>query len=257
MKEFTRDGVAVGIYPNRRVMGEDAAELVAGAINELLAGKGTINIIFAAAPSQNEFLAALVRRRDVDFSHINAFHMDEYIGLAPSAPQSFANFLRRHLFDKVRFRSVNLIDGQAENPQAECARYAELLAENPADIVCMGLGENAHIAFNDPGIADFSDPRAVKVVHLAEASRIQQVNDGCFAELDEVPEQAITLTVPSITRGARHFCMVPAATKARAVYDMLTLPVNAACPGTVLRTLSHVHLLLDTESAALLPEANG
>lgn len=145
--------------------------------------------------------------------------MDEYIGLAADAPQGFGNFLRGRLFGRLPFGQVFYLDGQAADPQAECARYSALLAEYPVDIVCLGIGENGHIAFNDPHVARFDDPVRVKVVDLDDKCRRQQVHDGCFASLGQVPTHALTLTIPALTAASGMYCIVPAQTKARAVHD--------------------------------------
>ena len=212
------------------------------------------NMIFAAAPSQNEMLAALAAQPGIEWNRVNAFHMDEYIGLAPDAPQGFANFLRAAIFTKVPFRSVNCLDGTAasRDPAAECARYSQLLRRFPVDITCMGIGENGHIAFNDPPVADFDDPALVKPVALDEICRNQQVHDGCFATLDDVPTHALTLTVPALMHAAQVFCVVPAATKARAVRDTLLGDIRTACPASILRRHPAATLYLDADSASLL-----
>ena len=157
-KEFLADRLRVRIYPDRKSMGEAAAAGIAAAIRRVLAEKECCNMIFAAAPSQNEVLAALAADKTVDFTRINAFHMDEYCGLAPSAPQGFGNFLRAAIFEKAPFRSVHYLNGNAADIPAECARYGALLEAFPTDIVCLGIGENGHIAFNDPPVANFHDP---------------------------------------------------------------------------------------------------
>ena len=180
--------------------------------------------------------------------------MDEYIGLQADAPQGFGNFLRRNLFDRVPFKTVNTIDSTAADPEAECRRYADLLQEYPCDIVCMGIGENGHIAFNDPPVAEFDDPAAVKVVALDEVCRNQQVHDGCFADIGQVPTHALTLTVPTLAGAKHHLCIVPAPTKAKAVRDTLEGPVSTACPASILRTCPGAVLYLERESAQLLTE---
>ena len=180
--------------------------------------------------------------------------MDEYIGLAPDAPQGFGNFLRRELFSKVSFASVSYLDGTADDRAAECRRYGELLAAAPVDIVCLGIGENGHIAFNDPHVADFNDPAAVKVVELDHTCRQQQVNDGCFAKLDDVPTHALTLTIPTLVAPKTVFCMVPAPTKAKAVQAAVEGPISETCPASILRRHDNASLWLDPDSAALLKE---
>ena len=251
MKEFKVDKLTVKVLSNRSEMGEVAASDIVTAIKDALRKKAEINMIFAAAPSQNDVLKVLVES-DVEWNRINAFHMDEYIGLNKSAPQGFGNFLMDHIFSKVQFKSVNLIDCSAVDPNAECERYAKMLENYPVDIIILGIGENGHIAFNDPWVADFNDPKAVKVVDLDEACRQQQVNDGCFPSIDLVPKQAITLTCPTMTKPPYLFCVVPAPTKAKAVKRTLEGEINEDCPATILRRHACVTLYLDGDSSALL-----
>ena len=240
----------VNRYETRLEMGRAAARETAQAVNALLKEKDTVRMIFAAAPSQNEFLDALVAE-EIDFSRIEAFHMDEYVGLPSDAPQGFGNFLRRGLFDRAPFKTVHFINGGAADIDAECARYSALIKEG-VDIVCLGIGENGHIAFNDPHEADFDDPMLVKRVSLDEKCRMQQVHDGCFASLDQVPTHALTLTIPTLTRVGVIFCMVPAASKANAVKACVEGPVTEACPASILRTCPGAKLYLDPDSASLL-----
>ena len=251
-KKFTKDLLTVRAFETRAEMGAAAAADIAACIQKELAAKPFINMIFAAAPSQNEVLAALAADPGIPWERVRAFHMDEYIGLSADAPQGFGNFLRAHLFGLVPFAEVNTIDVTASDPEAEAGRYAALLAACPADIVVMGIGENGHIAFNDPPVADFRDPRAVKPVRLDEVCRQQQVHDGCFAALADVPEYALTLTVPTLFRAPHLFCVVPAATKAPAVRETLTGTVDEHCPASILRRHADAVLYLDAQSASLL-----
>ena len=239
-------------YPTRAVMGAEAAKEAAAVIRGLLDKKAEINMIFAAAPSQNEFLAALANDKSIDFTRINAYHMDEYVGLPDDAPQRFGNFLKDHIFGLAPFKSVNYIRGNAEDVDGECERYSQLLRDNHIDVVCMGIGENGHIAFNDPHVADLNDPKLVKKVSLDDVCRMQQVHDGCFASLDEVPKYALTLTVPALVNADYHFCIVPAASKANAVKATVYGPIGEKCPATSLRLCEHAVLYIDQDSGALL-----
>lgn len=252
MKTMQKEELSVRIYETRGEMGRAAAADFAAAVKELLAEKETIRVIFAAAPSQNDLLAAAVADTSIDFSRIDAFHMDEYIGLEKEAPQGFGNFLRDRIFGLREFRSVHYLDGQNAEPKAACEAYAALLNESPIDIVCMGIGENGHIAFNDPSVADFKDPETVKIVKLEEVCRMQQVHDGCFAALEEVPTHAMTLTVPALMRAKYRFCVVPGPTKAKAVRAMLYDGIDERCPCTILRRTPGSTLYLDADSSALL-----
>ena len=252
MKTFKKDKLTVEIYENRTLMGEAAARDIKAKIAELLAQKQEINMIFAAAPSQNDVLKSLVEDEEIEWNRVNAYHMDEYIGLDKEAPQGFGNFLKLHIFGLVPFKSVNYIDITTANPDAEAERYGKLLKENPTDIVIMGIGENGHIAFNDPPVADFHDERWVKPVKLDEICRQQQVNDGCFASIDKVPTHAMTLTVPTLVKAPYLFCIVPAPTKAKAVYETLNGSIDEHCPASILRTHDNAILYLDNESSKLL-----
>lgn len=248
---FVKDKLKVNIYPTRQEMGLAAAADIEAAIVKTVSRKGSCNMIFAAAPSQNEVLAGLAASEKVDWSAVNAFHMDEYIGLPSDAPQGFANFLRNALFDKVKFRSVNCIDSSAD-AKDEIKRYSELLENNPIDIVVMGIGENGHIAFNDPHVADFKDSARVKAVELDEICRTQQVHDGCFAKLDDVPKLALTLTIPMLISAKEAFCIVPASTKAAAVYNTINGEISEKCPATILRKHDNATLYLDSDSSSKL-----
>ena len=252
MKSLQKDLLSVQVYETRSEMGRAAARDVKARILALLETKETINMIFAAAPSQNEVLYALATDREIPWNRVNAFHMDEYIGLPADAPQGFGNFLKEHIFGLADFRSVSYIDISATDAEKECERYATLLAENPTDIVVMGIGENGHIAFNDPPVADFNDKKMVKPVVLDEICRNQQVNDGCFAKLDDVPKMAITLTVPTLFAGDYLFCIVPAPTKAKAVQATICGEIGEACPATILRRHANAVLYLDGDSSSLL-----
>ena len=174
--------------------------------------------------------------------------MDEYIGLPENAPQKFGNFLKDAIFGKVPFKSVHYIDGSAPDIEAECERYSSLIGKLKPDAVFMGIGENGHIAFNDPHVAFFNDKKLVKKVKLDEACRTQQVNDGCFKKLEDVPTHALTLTIPALMDAGYHFCVVPGSTKAQAVFDTLTGDISESCPASVLRKYDGCILYLDSDS---------
>lgn len=249
---FTKDKLTVKVYPTMEQMGASAEEEVSARICELLSHKEEINMIFAAAPSQSSFLKCLAEDSRIDFTRINAFHMDEYVGIDKSAPQSFANFLERSIFSLAPFKSVHYLNGAADSIEDECRRYGSILEQYPVDIVCLGIGENGHIAFNDPPVADFNDPVRVKLVELEHTCRQQQVNEKCFDTLDQVPTHAMTLTVPSLMAADWMFCIVPFVNKAEAVRRTLCDEVSTACPATILRTRENVCLCLNNDSASLL-----
>ena len=252
MKTFLKDKLTVEIFETRKQMGEKAANDIAKKFNELIDIKGEINVIWAAAPSQNDVLKALTLNKDIKWNKINAFHMDEYIGLSKDAPQGFGNFLKDHIFGLVPFKSVNYIDVSATDAEKEADRYANVLSKQKIDVVVLGIGENGHIAFNDPPVADFNDKKAVKPVKLDEVCRQQQVNDGCFKSINDVPTHAITLTVPTLFNADYLFCIVPAPTKAKAVYETINGTIDEHCPATVLRLHDNAKLYLDNESSKLL-----
>lgn len=241
----------VHVLPTREELGKLAAEDIAAHLRERLAEQTVVRVIFAAAPSQSSTMDELVKAGGIDWSRVHAFHMDEYIGLPPDAPERFGNWLKANLFDRLPFGEVHLIT-IGEDPKADARRYAELLAEAPVDVVCCGIGVNGHLAFNDPPVADFDDPRDVKVVELDEVCRQQQVDDECFEDLASVPTSAITLTVPRLLSAGRIFCIVPGASKAPAVWATMNEPITTAWPSTALRDHAACTFYFDAEAASLL-----
>lgn len=251
LKNFKVDNLDVQVYDTRDSMGESAAAEAVAYLKHILAEKDEIYMIFAAAPSQNEFLAAVAESEGIDWRRVHALHMDEYVGLPADAPQGFGNFLRRAIFDKVPFASVEYI-GTSADTESTIARYDAVLAAHHVDVVFMGIGENGHIAFNDPHVADFNDPARIKKVDLDLKCRNQQVHDGCFAQLDDVPEYALTLTCPTLFNADRLFCVVPAATKADAVKATVSGPIGEQCPATILRRHKCATLYTDADSGKFI-----
>lgn len=241
------DGINLQVFDNRYEMGVAAAKAVTVKMKELLSQKERIRMVFAAAPSQIEFLRGLTAEDGLDWKRVTAFHMDEYIGLLEDAPQRFSTFLKKNLFMHVLPGEVHLIDG-SKNPSDECHRYSRLLRSGPIDIICLGIGENGHIAFNDPHVANFQDPEVMKVVHLDEACRKQQVNDGCFKQLDDVPTHALTLTIPTLLDAESLFCIVPGETKQSAVKSTLLGSISTECPASILRTHPNCQLYVDRDA---------
>lgn len=232
-------------------MGRAAAADVAEELRARLDSQQNVRMVFAAAPSQQEMLDALANEPGIEWQRVAAFHMDDYVGLPADAPERFGNWLRAALFDRLPFQAVHLIDA-VKPPETAAAEYAAELAAAPIDIVCLGIGVNGHIAFNDPPVADLDDPLDVKVVELDETCRRQQVDDGCFPSFDAVPTHAITLTVPRLLNAGRLFCVVPGPAKAPAVRRTLNDEIGTACPATALRTHEHCTLYLDRDSASEL-----
>jgi glucosamine-6-phosphate deaminase len=262
-KIFQADKLAVEIYSTRQAMGAAAAAEVADKLRELLKTQNSVRMIFAAAPSQNEFLDSLCQANGIDWSRVVAFHMDDYLGLPDNAAQRFSSYLKEHLFDRVRPGRVHYLIAPAspltqkvplatlsEAVEAACRNYSQLLGEALIDIICMGIGENGHIAFNDPPVADFKDPKLVKLVALEERCRLQQVHDGCFATLVDVPTHALTLTIPNFTAAKWLYCMVPGPTKREAAHRTIQEKMSPNCPATILRDHNQARLYLDLDSAA-------
>lgn len=253
-KTFHADKLRVVLSETRAELGRRAGRDAAKAIAEAIEKKGEARVVFAAAPSQNETLETLCAAKNVDWTKVVALHMDEYIGLPPGSPARFSRYLREHCFGKLPFKAVYYLDPEDRGDSVDflISRYTTILAQSPIDVVVMGIGENGHIAFNDPHVADFRDFMSVKLVDLDEKCRQQQVNDGCFPSLEETPTQAITLTVPTLANAARQICAVPGPLKAGAVRNALCGPVSPECPASILRTLPGATLYLDADSASLL-----
>ncbi|MDX9902909.1 MAG: glucosamine-6-phosphate deaminase [Bacteroidales bacterium] len=237
----------VNVFPTRVEMGNAAGRDVEACIARLLEDKDEVRMVFAAAPSQNEMLDYLAESELIDWSRVTAFHMDEYIGLNGGAEQLFSIYLTRRLFGRVKMKDVHLINGNAD-PEKEAERYSALITAAPLDIICLGIGENGHIAFNDPPVADFNDPLIVKKVSLDRSCRMQQVNEGCFVTLDEVPEKALTLTIPVISGASHLFCVVPGISKRDAVYNTINGPVTPSCPASVLQRHPDCSFYFDRDS---------
>jgi glucosamine-6-phosphate deaminase len=245
------DKLHVSILPTRAEMGQAAAAEAAAAILGAIKTRGEARIVLASAPSQNELVEALTAA-PIDWNRVVIFHMDEYLGLPADHPATFRRYQREHVLSRVQPYAFEGIRGEAPDAAAECRRYADALSAEPIDVVCLGIGENGHLAFNDPPVADFEDPALVKIVELEELCRQQQVNDGCFPTLADVPRAALTLTIPALMSGKALFCVVPGPRKAAAVQATLTGPIDTSCPASVLRQHPCARLYLDTDSAALL-----
>lgn len=243
--EESYDHLKVQVYEDRVQMGKAAAEDFGKKLKPLLKQQAEVRAIFAAAPSQNEFLHHLIQQPNIDWQRVVAFHMDEYIGLPSNAPQSFQAFLKEKLFRHLPFKAVHYIDGQAKNTATTCQKYEELLKIAPIDLIALGIGENGHIAFNDPPVADFEDNVLVKVVELDQMCRQQQVNDGAFEAIAKVPTHAITLTIPALMQGQFLYCIVPGERKAKAVHRTLHGAISTDCPASILRKHTDAVLYVD------------
>jgi glucosamine-6-phosphate deaminase len=249
---FTVDALQVKVYATPDDLALAAAMEARQALREALAARGTAAAILASATSQIKFLDCLAAGNGVDWAKITLFHLDEYLGLAADHPASFRRFLRQHAAEKLRPRYFHYLEGDALQPLEECERYGRLLKAQPIDLCCLGIGENGHVAFNDPSVADFTDPRVVKIVKLDLKCRMQQVGEGLFPHLPAVPQYALTLTIPELCSAKRMLCVVPEKRKAQAVKDALHGPIQTHCPASVLRKQPHATLFLDVDSASLL-----
>ncbi len=249
--EFQKENLKVKIFKNADLLGETAAVCVAEKLNGAIAEKGYANLILATGASQFQFLEHL-QKQNIDWKKITVFHLDEYKGIPETHPASFRKYLKQRILEKVQPKEVHYLNGDAVDVEVEVLRYSELLKSHPIDVACIGIGENGHIAFNDPPVADFNDPHLVKVVELDEGCRKQQLGEGWFPTFDDVPTHALTLTIPAIM-GCKHIsCVVPDERKAEAVYNTLNSEISTEFPSTILRTHPDTILYLDSGSSSKL-----
>jgi len=248
--DTTVAAMRVRVHRDPVALATAAADQVAGALRDAIATRGVAHAMFATGNSQIAMLDVLVRDPTVDWSRVVGFHMDEYVGIPATHPASFRRYLRERITERVPVAAFHFIDGDAADPDAECARYASLLREHPLDLCCLGIGENGHLAFNDPPVADFRDPLDVKVVELDDACRRQQVGEGHFPDVAAVPTHAVTVTIPALLRATTVVAVVPENRKAEPVRRALTGPVNTDCPASILREHARVTLHLDADSAS-------
>ena len=246
------DRLRVAIHPDAGRLASAAAAEAASCLRAAVAERGVAHAMFATGNSQLELIDALVAEdAGVPWSDVVVFHMDEYVGVGPDHPAGFQGWIRERIVDRTHPAAAHYIDGLA-GPDDECRRYSELLATHPLDLCCLGIGENGHLAFNDPPVADFNDPLDVKVVELDAACRRQQVGEGHFPSVEAVPTHALTVTIPALLRARTVVAVVPERRKAQAVHDALIGPISPACPASILRRQEHVTLHLDPDSGALL-----
>ncbi len=241
------------VFPNFIDTGEEAGKAIESCILKKQELQETVRIIFASAPSQNSMLNRLTASTEIQWDRIVAFHMDEYLGLRKNAPQLFSNYLQDHLFSRVRLKEAHIINPYG-NPESEIQRYSKLIDESPIDIVCLGIGENGHIAFNDPPVADFKDHKTMKIVTLDKKCKAQQVHDGAFKNVGQVPKQAFSLTIPTLMRGENLFCVVTGPNKKEAVKKTLKGPISTACPASILRTHPSCQFYFDEKAYSEVKE---
>jgi len=249
--EFQKDNLRVLVYEKSEEIAKAAAEFVSDQINMAINKRGVANIVLGTGASQLAFVKYL-QQQEIDWSKVVVFHLDEYQGMPETHPASFRKYLKERIIEKVNPKMVFYLRGDADDPEVESMRYANFLEENPLDIACVGIGENGHLAFNDPPVADFNDPRLVKVVELDEACRNQQLGEGWFPTLEDVPSHALTLTIPAIMASKAISCLVPDERKAKAVNNALNMEISTACPATILRKHPNAVLFLDSYSSSLL-----
>tara|TARA_R100000935_G_C2842061_1_gene172014 strand:- start:16096 stop:16857 length:762 start_codon:yes stop_codon:yes gene_type:complete len=250
-KSFRIENLSIEIYGQSKEMGAAAADYVTRKLNDAIVKKGGANLILATGASQFSFLEAL-QTKEIDWGRITVFHLDEYKGISESHPASFRKYLKERILNKVAPKKIYFLNGDAANLQLEIKNYEEALQAHPIDIACIGIGENGHIAFNDPAVADFQDPKLVKVVELDEACRNQQLGEGWFPSFDDVPKEAVTLTITAIMNCKAISCVVPDERKAQAVYNSLYGDISTSCPASILRTHPETVLFLDKASASLI-----
>ena len=253
MRQMQFDRLPVEVHPTNAALGRAAGEAAAKILRAAIAKRDLANLIVATGNSQLSFYEALREQGGIDWQKVTMFHMDEYVGMSPDHPASFRRYLQEKIVSFVHPSAFHGVMGDAPDTQQECERYAGLLRAHPADLCCLGIGENGHLAFNDPPFARFDDPVWAKIVKLDDTSRRQQVGEGHFATLDEVPTHAITLTIPALLAARQVLAIVPEQRKAPAVRAALTGPITTECPASILRTSAHARLFLDAESASLLP----
>jgi len=239
------------IFKTKEAMGRAAADRAAGLIARAVEERGEANIILATGASQFEMLANLVAA-DIDWGKVTAFHLDEYIGLPLSHPASFRKYLKERFVDKVPLlRKFNYVDGEATDPADECRRLGDLILRAPIDVACIGIGENGHIAFNDPP-ADFETEEPFIIVDLDEGCRRQQVGEGWFASMADVPTQAISMSVRQIMKSKSIVCTVPDLRKARAVRDAVEGEVTNRVPASILQEHIDCRMFVDEPAASML-----
>lgn len=251
VRELQVEKLNLKVYKDETSAGAASAVFVAEKLKEVITKKGRANLILATGASQFTFLEA-VKKLDVDWSKITVFHLDEYKGLPETHPASFRKYLKERIINEVKPAKVYFINGDADNLDEEIQNYETALKNHPIDVACIGIGENGHIAFNDPGVADFDDPKLVKVVQLDDMCRNQQLGEGWFKSLDDVPQEAVSLTIPAIMGCEVISCLCPNERKAQAIYNTVNAPISTDCPATILRTHPSTVIFLDSDSASKL-----
>ncbi|MBW4598276.1 MAG: glucosamine-6-phosphate deaminase [Calothrix sp. FI2-JRJ7] len=253
-KNFSVSSLKVNVYNSEAEIARAAAEIVYEYLYNVLQEQKTASVLLATGNSQLKFLDELISLGGIDWSRVNCFHLDEYLGISGEHSASFRRYLREKFERKVHPQVFHYIEGDAQQPLIECARYSELLQTHKIDLCLLGIGENGHLAFNDPKVADFNDPYTVKLVKLDEVNRQQQVNTGYFSNIEQVPQYAFTVTIPTICAAKRIICLASGQRKAKIVAQMLQGEVTTTCPASILRHQPQATLFLDVDSASLIPQ---
>jgi len=244
------DSLRVQVYPNANILAQDAAQIAASHLKRTLKDQESAAVILATGQSQLLLLESFLSSEGIDWGRVTFFHMDEYLGLPAEHPAGFRYYLHERVEKRVKSRAMHYLRGDAMEPLAECRRYKQLLEAQPIDLCFLGIGENGHLAFNDPAVADFDDTDTVKLVKLDSICRNQQVKQGHFPNIDAVPPYAFTLTIPTLCSARKLLCLAQGTRKATIVKETLHGNISTACPATILRQQPQASLLLDPESAA-------
>ncbi|NMG06096.1 glucosamine-6-phosphate deaminase [Brasilonema sp. UFV-L1] len=254
---FRIDALQVQIFNSEVELAQDVAGIVQKHLQHTLEHKDAVAVLLATGNSQMKFLDALIALNGVDWSRITCFHLDEYLGISADNLASFRRYLHERVEKRVKPKEFHYIEGDAMQPLTECDRYTKLLQAQPIDLCCLGVGENGHLAFNDPAVADFNDPYTLKLVKLDTVNRQQQVNTGYFPNLESVPQYAFTVTIPMICSAKKIICLAPGKRKAKIVKRMLESDITTDCPASILRTQQQATLFLDVDSASLIKSEQG
>jgi glucosamine-6-phosphate deaminase len=252
VRTFTVDQLPVDVFASNDAMSEFVAHYVQSILIEAVSRQGSAAAILATGNSQLRFLKRLVELGGIDWSRITLFHMDEYLGLPAEHPAGFRRYMKDRVESLVHPRAFHYLAGDAELPEVECDRYTALLRAQAIDLCCLGVGENGHLAFNDPPVARFDDTAWVKLVKLDDVCKMQQVKEGHFPSLAAVPAYALTLTIPALMSARNVVCVAPEKRKSVPIRNALKGPISTVCPASILRRQAHARLLLDVDSAVLL-----
>ncbi len=251
-KDFRVDSLGVQIYDSETQLALSAASIVQEYLQQILQQKQTASVLFATGNSQIQFLDILTNLNHIDWSRIICFHLDEYLGISGNHSSSFRYYLKERVEKRISPQIFNYIEGDCLQPLQECERYSKLLTAQPIDLCFLGIGDNGHLAFNEPSVADFNDSYMIKLVKLDSVNHEQQVNEGHFPNLESVPKYAFTLTIPMICSAKRILCLAPGKRKAKVVKQMLHGNITKEFPASILRKQAQAILLLDVDSASLI-----